>query len=208
MTVPGDLPGTAGTASLAGVAEALLDAAEAAIREHFARGHHTPPSRQLPPTPDRSLLLAPGASFVTLLDGHRLLGCIGSLEPYRPLVDDVAANAVAAAFEDPRLPPLRPDEFRTMTVKVSVLSPRVPLAVHSVAELVAAARPGIDGLVAAAGRRRGTFLPSVWEQLPDPRDFVEHLWHKAGLVPGSWPPGTTVERYTTEEFGRDGPRPL
>jgi len=143
---------------------------------------------------------APGAVFVTLKRGGQLRGCIGSLEPRRPLVEDVAHNAYAAAFEDPRFPPLRREEIEDLEIQLSVLSPAVPMRFDSEAELVAQLRPGIDGLVLIEGMRRGTFLPSVWEQLPDPWQFLDHLKQKAGLPSGYWSPTVRVERYTTESW--------
>jgi hypothetical protein len=180
----------------------LLDVAEEAIRSSF---EHRPAGL---PTLDAvdPVLAADGASFVTLREGSRLLGCIGTIEPRQALLADVAENAVHAAFDDPRMPPLTPAEFTRMELKVSVLTPTEPMDVHSLEELAAAVRPGVDGLLVVAGRRRGTFLPSVWAELADVPRFLDHLWRKAGLRPGTWPPDTTVYRYGTEEFGREGPR--
>jgi AmmeMemoRadiSam system protein A len=151
-------------------------------------------------------LRRPGASFVTLRDGPRLLGCIGTIVPTRPLIEDVADNALGAAFRDLRLPPLTEDEFARMSVHISVLTPLEPVAVRSLAELRGAVRPGVDGLLIEAGSRRGTFLPSVWEQLPDPDEFLRHLWQKAGLRPGAWPRNLRVSRYGSVEWGDDEPR--
>ncbi len=159
------------------------------------------------PTGAEHALDAPGASFVTLRDGDRLLGCIGSLEPRRALLADVVDNALGAAFRDPRLPPLTAAEFARMRVHISVLTPAVPLPATSLEDLRARLRPGTDGLVVSSGRHRATFLPSVWEQLPDPDEFLAHLWRKAGLRPDAWPAGIMIERYATFEFGDDGPRP-
>lgn len=186
----------------AGRRRQLLDAAEEAIRARLEDRAPTPPA--LPSDP---LLAAPGASFVTLRSAAgALLGCIGTIEPVRPLIDDVAENAVRAAFADPRLPPLTPGQFPSVQIKVSVLTPLEPLSVTSVADLEATVRPGVDGLLIQAGRHRGTFLPSVWEQVADRRTFLGMLWQKAGLEPDSWPLGLRVWRYGTEEFGVDGPR--
>ncbi len=151
-------------------------------------------------------LRAPGASFVTLERGGALLGCIGTLEAYRPLVEDVVANAVAAAFADPRLPDVTPEDYQVMSVKVSVLSALEPLPAKSLAALSDAVRPGVDGLVVWAGRRRGTLLPSVWPRVRGVPEFLDHLWLKAGLRPGTWGDDLSVLRYTTEEFADPGPR--
>jgi AmmeMemoRadiSam system protein A len=137
---------------------------------------------------------------VTLRRDGQLRGCIGTLEARRPLAVDVAENAVAAASRDPRFPPLTPEEEVDLEVKISVLTSPQPLDVHSRAELAAAVRPGVDGLLIEAGIHRGTFLPAVWEQLPTVDDFLDHLWAKAGLAAGDWPPGLTVARYRSEEF--------
>jgi AmmeMemoRadiSam system protein A len=143
----------------------------------------------------------PGAAFVTLRRDGRLLGCIGSTEPVRSLADDVATHAFDAAFRDPRLPSLTLDDWLHMTVDVSVLGPLEALDVHGRDELCAAVRPGIDGLLLTSRRGRGTFLPSVWEQVPTPDRFVDELWRKAGLPRGSWPVDLVVERYQVDEFG-------
>jgi AmmeMemoRadiSam system protein A len=145
-------------------------------------------------------LRAPGASFVTLHRHGELRGCIGSLEPHRPLAEDVAGNARAAAFMDPRFPPVGRDEVAGLELEISVLSPLTPLAAASEAELLAALRPGTDGLVLVEGARRATFLPAVWRQLPEPRSFLAHLKHKAGLPADHWSPAIRFLRYTVEEF--------
>jgi hypothetical protein len=153
-------------------------------------------------------LRVPGAPFVTLERNQRLLGCVGTLEARQPLAAAVAHHALAAAFADPRVPPITIDDFVAMTVKVSVLSRTEPLAAASVADVVAGVRPGIDGLVLDARGRGATLLPSVWAQLGEPDEFLDALWCKAGLSPGAWPQGTRVLRYTTTEFSSAGPRSL
>ncbi len=140
------------------------------------------------------------ATFVTLQIDGRLRGCIGSLEPFRPLAVDVARNAHAAAFSDPRFPPLAPTEFAAIAIHVSVLGPRASLPVASEAELLAQLRPGIDGLVLEDCGRRATFLPAVWEQLPDPVQFLAHLRRKAGLAPDHWTATLRFWRYTTDSL--------
>ena len=149
---------------------------------------------------------APGAAFVTLEREGRLLGCVGGLEPVRPLVAAVARGAYAAAFEDPRLPAVDHDDFCAMSVKVSVLSELEPLPADGFTDLVERVRAAVDGLVVAAGRHRATLLPSVWHQLAHPADFVAALWQKAGLAHGAWPEGIRILRYTTDEFADPGPR--
>jgi AmmeMemoRadiSam system protein A len=141
------------------------------------------------------------ATFVTLEIGGQLRGCIGTLEARLPLVQDVAEHAFAAAFEDPRFPPLDPDEFPRLDIHISVLSPPAPLHFRSEDELLDQLRPGVDGLILRLGLRRATFLPSVWDSLPDPYVFLAQLKQKAGLPLGFWSPELQAERYTTEAFG-------
>ncbi|MEX2327277.1 MAG: AmmeMemoRadiSam system protein A, partial [Pseudomonadales bacterium] len=140
------------------------------------------------------------ASFVTLNRHGRLRGCIGSLAAHRPLVVDVASNARAAAFKDPRFKPLTADEFYSIDLHLSVLTPPSPIDVQSRDELIDVLRPGIDGLIIEEDGRRSTYLPSVWEQLPDPARFVAELRRKAGLAADEWRPSTRVFRNQTEEF--------
>ncbi|MDH5285553.1 MAG: AmmeMemoRadiSam system protein B [Betaproteobacteria bacterium] len=123
-----------------------------------------------------------GATFVTLHAGAALRGCIGSLEPYRALGDDVAANAVAAALRDPRFPPVRRHELDALTVEVSLLGPSEPIAFRDRSDLAAQLRPGDDGVILECGTRRATFLPQVWDALPDPGEFLDELARKAGIA--------------------------
>lgn len=177
--------------------ETLLSLARQAIEERF--------TGEPVVKPDLPWLYEERATFVTLTDRGQLRGCIGSLEPSRPLYDDVIANARAAAFRDPRFPPVRQEELGEMEIEVSVLSPIVPFPVSSKADLIERLRPGRDGVVLQLGERRATFLPSVWEQLPDPRDFLAHLERKAGLPGGFWSDEIEVLTYTVEKFGGTGP---
>ncbi len=127
-------------------------------------------------------------------------GCIGSLEARRPLVEDIAHNAHAAAFHDPRFPPLSPAELADLTIHIAILQPAEALAFHSEAELLAQLRPGIDGLILQDGAHRATFLPAVWEGLPEPRQFLNELKRKAGLRMDYWSDSIQAWRYTTESF--------
>jgi AmmeMemoRadiSam system protein A len=140
------------------------------------------------------------ATFVTLQIDAALRGCIGMLTAQRPLVQDVAYNACAAGFEDPRFPPLAAIELPQLDLHISVLSPPEPVPLESEADLLAQLRPGIDGLIIEERGRRGTFLPSVWEQLPTPALFLEHLRLKAGLPAGYWSQTLQISRYTAESF--------
>ncbi len=140
------------------------------------------------------------ASFVTLNERGRLRGCIGHLQAIQPLVADVAENAFNAAFRDPRFPPVNAAEFDALEIHISILSPPEPMTFDSEEELLRQIRPGVDGLILEEGPYKGTFLPSVWEQLPDPRRFLAELKLKAGLPPDYWSEGIRVSRYTTESF--------
>lgn len=153
-------------------------------------------------------LMSPGASFVTLVQDERLRGCIGTLVPHRSLYEDVAHNAVAAALHDPRFPPLSSVDLGQTVIEVSVLSDRVPLSHSSEQSVLEALRPGTDGVVLEAGPlNRATFLPQVWEELPDPRDFLEHLKLKAGLASDWWSDEARVEVYTVEAWIEGAPEP-
>jgi len=174
---------------------ALLSIAAAAIAHGLDCGE--PPPLRLADYPDE--LQRPGASFVTLTRGDELRGCIGSLEPYRTLAQDLAANAYAAAFRDPRFAPLAETEVVWLDLEIAVLNPLQALpSCGSARELIAQIRPQLDGLVLEAeGGRRATFLPKVWESLPEPEDFLRELWRKAGLTPGYWSAALRFSRYTT-----------
>jgi len=142
-----------------------------------------------------------GASFVTLTKHGELRGCIGSLEPRRPLVLDVRENAVAAAFHDPRFSPMRLQELDDLHVEISVLSPPEPLSYDGPDDLIARLRPGVDGVVIERGWNRATFLPQVWEKLPDPHEFLQHLCLKAYLSADAYrQPGLDVYTYQVEMF--------
>ncbi len=141
------------------------------------------------------------ATFVTLHKHQQLRGCIGVLEAIRPLAEDIAENAFLAAFRDPRFPPLANDEFDELEIHLSVLTPAEPVLFTSEQELIAKLQPGIDGLILQEGHRRGTFLPSVWEQLPESAQFLRHLKQKAGLTPDYWSENIRIYRYRTEIIG-------
>ncbi|MDJ0741446.1 MAG: AmmeMemoRadiSam system protein A [Gammaproteobacteria bacterium] len=175
----------------------LLDVARRSIDSGLATG------RPLVVTPSEYHrdLKAVRASFVTLQIRGELRGCIGHLEAVQPLVVDVAENAFAAAFRDPRFAPLGEAEWPNVAIHISVLTPPQRIAVSDEADLLAQLRPGEDGLIVQDGPNRGTFLPSVWDSLPDPRDFLMHLKSKAGLAANHWSDNMEVYRYTTESFG-------
>jgi AmmeMemoRadiSam system protein A len=181
----------------------LSDAQRAEIlsiaRQSIEHGLHS--SRPLPVAAgDYPALAQPGACFVTLHRHGELRGCIGSLEAHRPLVSDVAENAYAAAFRDPRFLPLQAPELDDLVLDVSVLSKPEPMDFRDEQDLLDQIRPGIDGLIVEELPRRGTFLPSVWAGLPDKADFLRHLKMKAGLPADYWSDSIKVWRYTTEIF--------
>jgi len=155
---------------------------------------------RIPPPAHAGWLEEPGASFVTLTRQGELRGCIGTLEAHRPLGEDVRENAVAAAFRDPRFMPLSRDEFEDIRVEVSLLSPTEPLLVTNEADALARLRPNIDGVVLEYGHYRSTFLPQVWEQLPNPAEFLAHLKRKAGLSMDFWAEQVRLSRYTVSKW--------
>ena len=174
----------------------LHELARASIELALQQGQLVPYDSE----PKEPQLNRPGASFVTLHVGEELRGCCGSIEPSRSLGEDVWNNAYASAFADPRFPPLTPDEWPDTNIQISVLSEPERLGVRSEAELLEVLRRGRDGLILQYGNRRSTFLPVVWEQLPDPVRFVRHLKMKAGWPIDFWPAGMEAWRYTTESF--------
>jgi len=145
-----------------------------------------------------------GASFVTLTKDGRLRGCIGSLEARRPLAVDVQQNALGAAVRDPRFPCVRPGEVEAITVEISVLSSPEPLSYDGLEDLCDKLRPGVDGVVIERGWQRATFLPQVWDKLPEARQFLHRLCMKAGLAPSAFGSGEVdVYTYQVEKF-REG----
>lgn len=174
--------------------QVLLATARASLAHGLEHGRALPvDATDYPPA-----LQALRATFVTLRIAEDLRGCIGSCEAVRPLVEDVAYNAFAAGFMDPRFPCLGQHELAGLHVHISILSPLEPLACASGDELLALVRPGVDGLLLEEGRHRGTLLPAVWEALPEPAAFLRHLRVKAGLPADYWSPGLRVYRYTAE----------
>jgi AmmeMemoRadiSam system protein A len=145
-------------------------------------------------------LTRPAATFVTLTQDGQLRGCIGSLEAYRPLATDVTENAVAAAFRDPRFLPLEPADWPRTRAEVSLLTPAEALLFTDEADALSRLRPGIDGLILTHGRQRATFLPQVWESLPEPRHFMAQLKLKAGLPADFWDDAVTLARYGVEKW--------
>ena len=149
---------------------------------------------------EREALQRSGATFVTLFYGGELRGCIGSLRATRDVALDVRENALAAAFRDPRFPPLTVDEFEATWVEVSLLSPLESARFDTEDELRARLRPGIDGVTLELDEHRATFLPQVWEALPEPREFLAALKHKAGLPAEFWSPRLNVALYQVTKW--------
>lgn len=169
-------------------------------RESIERGLHGERTK-VKPSDFNGVLADERASFVTLNQSGGLRGCIGTLEAHQPLVLDVSDNAFSAAFRDPRFPRLTLAELPQLTIHISVLTPATPMTFDSEANLIEQLQPGVDGLILTRGFQRGTFLPSVWESLPDARDFLQQLKRKAGLPVDFWSDDIQVERYTTVSIG-------
>ncbi len=163
---------------------------------------------QVPPPLDPGMYSEPlqgvGSSFVTLTKEGALRGCIGALEAYQPLVQDVCEHAVAAATSDYRFGPVRPDEVPLLRIEISRLTLPVELQYDCPSDLPRLLRPGIDGVVFRDGFYRATFLPQVWEKLPEPEDFLDHLSLKMGAPPGAWRrKKLKVFTYQVEEFSEE-----
>jgi MEMO1 family protein len=177
--------------------ECLLSACMIALRDAAQTAGEGPPTLAAV-----SPALSPWrATFVTLTENERLRGCIGSLEPRRPLIEDALANTAQAAFADPRFPPLKESELTGLRLDVSILSHPRPIPAGSESDLAAALEPDRDGLILSVGKRRALFLPSVWRHLPDARAFVRNLMAKAGFESNRWPEGLQARRFRVESFG-------
>ena len=175
----------------------LCAIARAAIASQFGKTHAADESP--------AWLQAHGASFITLHLQKKLRGCIGSLRAHRPLVDDIKANAQAAAFRDPRFKPLSAAEYETIDLEVSLLSALSALDVSDEAAALAQIKPHVHGLIFDYGHHRSTFLPQVWENFSDSRMFLAHLRQKAGLPPNFWQPGVKLHTYTVTQFSETPP---
>lgn len=168
----------------------------------FAVSHREPPPLKL--SDFSKTLQAYGASFVTLFLEERLRGCIGTLSAYQPLVVDVSEHAVAAAFEDYRFQPVVENEISALVIEISRLTPASKVAYTQPEELPALLRPNIDGVILRDGAQRATFLPQVWQNLPDPEEFLNHLCQKMSAAPDLWRNKIlNVSVYQVEEF-REG----
>lgn len=196
---PAAAPGQApDTAEAAGSDTAMGLAALAVARNAIAAALGKP----LVGEPAHPALDAPGASFVTLHDRHgELRGCIGRIEPERPLREDLRANAQAAASRDRRFAPITARDWPGLQVEVSLLGPLQALPARSRADALAALKPQVDGLVVRWREHQATFLPQVWQQLPTPQAFCDALWRKAGLEPGFWHPELQLQRFEVRRHG-------
>jgi len=175
---------------------ALLLLARTAIAAHVKPDLQ--PERPQEPGPD---LLQPRGCFVTLHKHGNLRGCIGTIEPKRPLVESVEENACNAAFRDPRFPPVTAAELEQIEIEVSVLTPPAVLDFQGPEDLLAQLRPGVDGVILSKGWYGSTFLPQVWDQLPRAETFLHHLCQKAGLSGECWKqPDVIIKTYQAEYF--------
>jgi len=188
--------GAATTALLSKHGPMLLKLAATSIKHGLAEG--TPVNVDVASFPPE--LQENGACFVTLYKDGQLRGCIGSPEAHRALITDIAQNAFRSAFHDPRFPNLSEGEIPHLHLSLSVLSPPSPMTIVSEADLLAQLRPGIDGLIITDGGMRALFLPSVWEQLPKPDDFLSHLKRKAGMGADHWSDNVQAQRFITGEI--------
>jgi AmmeMemoRadiSam system protein A len=177
--------------------QCLLELARSSIQHGLQTGQ--PIKINLDDYPDE--LATPSATFVTLEIDGQLRGCIGMLEAVRPLAEDIADNAFCAAFRDPRFPALTVAELGSLDIHLSILTPAEPVSFSSEQDLIAQLQRGIDGLILEEGHRRGTFLPSVWEALPEPEQFLRHLKQKAGLPSDYWSNSIRIYRYQAEIIG-------
>jgi AmmeMemoRadiSam system protein A len=172
----------------------------AVARESIAQGIESGHPLRLDPLSYDPELQEVRASFVTLHLCGQLRGCMGALEASRSLVGDVAHTAFSAAFRDPRFSPVVASELEALEISISVLSQPEEMTIQSEADLLQQMRPGIDGLLLREGSHSGTLLPSVWESIPDPIEFLRTLKRKANLPTNYWSETITVYRYTTESF--------
>ena len=172
--------------------EILLPIARASIAGVFGQAHEA--------AEDADWLQEQAACFVTLIQQGQLRGCIGTIEAHRSLLEDIKHNAIAAAFKDTRFSPLTSDEFDETEIEVSLLSPMQELDFSNEQEALVQLQPGVDGVVFEYAHYRSTFLPQVWEQLPDVDVFMAHLKHKAGLTPDFWADQVKLSRYTVNKW--------
>lgn len=178
-------------------AATLFPIARASIAGQLGKAHRADESADW--------LRAHGASFITLTLDNKLRGCIGSLRAHRALLDDVKANALAAAFKDPRFKPLSAAEYDAIEVEISLLSALNALSFADEASALAQLTPHVHGVIFEYGHHRSTYLPQVWDNFADPAMFMATLKQKAGLPPNFWEAGVKLHTYTVtklREFAR------
>ena len=170
-------------------------------RQAVGHAAHREPLPALAVQSEAEVLRRPGCAFVTLTEAGLLRGCIGGLEPRLPLAEDVWEHAYAAACDDFRFEPVQPSELAHIEVEVSVLTPPHEIAYEGPEDLERKLRPGVDGVILSAGIRRATFLPQVWEKIPDTVEFLDRLSDKAGLPAAAWRHGeVSVQVYQVVSF--------
>lgn len=180
---------------------ALVALARRTLAGHFGQAVDPAEAQHLKARLDDPALTALGATFVTLTIDGRLRGCIGSLSATAPIVTSVRDNTLNAALHDPRFAPLSLPELAQVHIEVSVLSEPTALAYTDADDLLCKLRPGIDGVIVKKGAAGATFLPQVWQQLPRPEAFLDHLCMKAGLAPDQWRRGDlALQVYRVQYF--------
>jgi len=190
--------------------EGLLTGAErhyllVLARQALENGVRGEPPPALQPDGLSTSLKQRGAAFVTLTQRGMLRGCIGAIEPYQGLAEDVREHAVAAALEDYRFPPVQPEELSDICIEISRLTIPRPLEYENAEDLMNKLRPGVDGVVMRDGFRRATFLPQVWEKIPRSTDFMAQLCQKMGAASDLWKrKKLEILVYQVEEFHEPG----
>jgi hypothetical protein len=179
------------------ISSIILKLARQSIQDEFDYKQNIDTKQILKENP---LLQKNGASFVTLTQEGKLRGCIGSLEAKRPLIEDIISNAKSAAFRDPRFPKLTREEFLITDIEVSVLTPPTLLEYDDIEDLKSKIKPNIDGVILKLNSNQATFLPQVWEELPEFNSFFGHLLHKAGLPMDSFKNHPTIYTYQVNKF--------
>jgi len=172
----------------------LLDLAKNAI-ESKLKGHKFEIPKNIP-----SKLKEKRGAFVTLTINGQLRGCIGHILPVQELYKDVIENARAAAFNDPRFPPLKKEELPNLKIEISILDLPKKLEYESPQMLIDYLNKNKPGVILKKGPYQATFLPQVWEELPNPEDFLTHLCLKAGLPADEWTYGIEIETYKAEKI--------
>lgn len=175
----------------------MLDFVGKTIAHGLSKG--APPAVDTKSFPDD--LTEPGATFVTIEKDGKLRGCIGSLQAHRPLIEDLVQNAFRAAFKDPRFPPVNQEEASRISWSISLLSAPEQMLIRDEGDLLSQLVPGVDGLIIVDGSKRATFLPQVWEQLPEPVRFLAQLKRKAGMASDHWSNTFEAHRYRAIKIG-------